>query len=447
VASVFDDGNYRLFELETDRPDRRLPSDGARALLSPVDRLPSAVASYLGAPGRGLPPVADYPRTAYSPSLSVDFVAPPTVGVGTSSFGTFAGGGTGIYWSDLLGDHNLMTAIELNSSGGNILRDLTSITAYENRKHRWNWGGVIGQVPYRGGFLEYSTSGPFITERETLFWQIQRDLLGSLVYPFNRAHRFEFSTGFRSISFEGESTTRTYDSFTGSLLAVSTEDLAAPDSIHLGVSSAAFVYDTSISAGLGPVVGQRYRIESGTSFGTLSYTTTLGDYRRYFMPLRPLTFAARILHYGRYGGSAEDSRLQPLFVGDQMLVRGYDVGSFSAGECADAPADTCPVFDQLIGSRVGVVNFELRVPLFGPLGLLSRSFLPVEIAAFVDAGTAWTSADLPDWAGGDRNSVSSHGATMRINLLGFAIGQVDLVHPNDRPLKDWLWQFGLTQSF
>ena len=451
VASIFEDGNYRLFELETDAPERALATDGGRGRLSPFGRLPSVVSGYLGRPREGLPTPADYPRRDYSPGLSLDYVAPPSIGVGTSSLGTAVGGGTGIYWSDLLGDHNLMTAFELNSSGGNILNDLMAVGAYENRRRRWNWGGVFGQVPYRSGFFSVQT-GTFngrlsLIEEETRLWQIQRDLLGSVVYPFNRAHRFEFSGGFRHISFEGESLVRVFDAQTGVLVAARDEPLAAPESLRMGVSAAALVYDTSISAGLGPILGQRYRLEGSTSVGSLSYTTALGDYRRYFMPLRPLTIALRLLHYGRYGGGAEDSRLQEIFIGYQTLIRGYDVNSFSASECADGAPGTCPVFDRLIGSRVGVANFEVRAPLLGPLGVLSQSFLPVEVAGFFDAGTAWTSGESPDWAGGDRTTVTSHGVSMRVNLFGFAIGQVDLVHPNHRPQRDWLWQFGLTQSF
>lgn len=445
VASIFDDGNYRLYEIETDARSRDLAADGERGLLSPLNRRADTVSTYLSNREAGLPVPMEYPTRDYSASLSLDYVAPPTVGVGTSSFGTFVGGGTGLYWSDILGDHNLMTAVELNSTGGNILRDLTSVVGYENRKHRWDWGGVFGQVPFRSGFLSYTPTPTTVSETETLYWQIQRDLIGTLVYPFNRAHRFEFSAGFRNISFEGEETIRVYDRFTGNLIAVTQQDIPSQASLRMGVSSAAFVYDTSISAGLGPILGQRYRVEGGTSVGTLSYTTALGDYRRYFMPLRPITLAFRALHYGRYGGGAEDPRLQLLFIGDQMLVRGYDVNSFSASECGSGGG--CPVFDRLIGSRLGIANFEARAPLFGPLGLVSQSFLPVEIGVFVDAGTAWLHGESPDWAGGDRETVTSHGATLRINLLGFAIGQVDLVHPNNRPQRDWLWQFGLTQSF
>jgi hypothetical protein len=35
----------------------------------------------------------------------------------------------------------------------------------------------------------------------------------------------------------------------------------------------------------------------------------------------------------------------------------------------------------------------------------------------------------------------------RLNLLGYAIIEVDLVHPYDRPQKNWIWQFSLVPGF
>ena len=43
--------------------------------------------------------------------------------------------------------------------------------------------------------------------------------------------------------------------------------------------------------------------------------------------------------------------------------------------------------------------------------------------------------------------MSSEGAALRVNLLGFAVGELDLVHPNDRPGKGWVWQFALQPGF
>ena len=56
--------------------------------------------------------------------------------------------------------------------------------------------------------------------------------------------------------------------------------------------------------------------------GTLNFTTLLADYRKYLF-VRPITFAVRGLHYGRYGKSADDSTtLWPLFLGEESLGRG-----------------------------------------------------------------------------------------------------------------------------
>jgi outer membrane protein assembly factor BamA len=134
------------------------------------------------------------------------------------------------------------------------------------------------------------------------------------------------------------------------------------------------------------------------------------------------------------------------------LVRGYSYGSFSAAECHPTPADPngCPVFDQLLGSRIVVANAELRFPLFGALGLGSGYYgaFPIDFMVFGDGGIAWDSQNHPSVLGsGTRDPVFSAGAGFRVNLLGFAIGEISLVRPFERPGKGWLWQFELQQGF
>ena len=122
--------------------------------------------------------------------------------------------------------------------------------------------------------------------------------------------------------------------------------------------------------------------------GTLSYLGVLGDFRKYFLPVRPFTIATRIMHYGRYGTGGESDRLQPLFLGTPGLIRGYSYGSFSSSECTASVSNptACPVFDQLLGSRMIVANAELRFPLFGALGVGSGYYgvFPLELAVFGD---------------------------------------------------------------
>jgi hypothetical protein len=36
---------------------------------------------------------------------------------------------------------------------------------------------------------------------------------------------------------------------------------------------------------------------------------------------------------------------------------------------------------------------------------------------------------------------------MRINVLGFAVAEIDYVRPLDRPGRGWLWQFNLRPGF
>jgi outer membrane protein assembly factor BamA len=129
-------------------------------------------------------------------------------------------------------------------------------------------------------------------------------------------------------------------------------------------------------------------------------------------------------------------------------VRGYDTGSFSASECGPQNDTSCPVYDQLLGSRLLVGNVELRAPLLGLFG--ARNLygpIPVEIAAFFDAGVAWDSASRPRLFGGEREIVKSTGATARVNMFGFAVLQVDWVKPLDRAGKSPYWTFNRLAGF
>jgi outer membrane protein assembly factor BamA len=73
--------------------------------------------------------------------------------------------------------------------------------------------------------------------------------------------------------------------------------------------------------------------------------------------------------------------------------------------------------------------------------------IPVEVALFADAGVAWDSLDKPSFAGGNREAVSSAGVALRVNAFGFAVVQLDLVRPFQRPDKGWLFQFSLSPGF
>jgi outer membrane protein assembly factor BamA len=196
-------------------------------------------------------------------------------------------------------------------------------------------------------------------------------------------------------------------------------------------------------------MGQRFRFDVSPVWGSINYVGALADFRQYVMPFRPLTLAGRVMHYGRYGSGGEDQRMLPLFIGYQSLVRGYDTGSFDVSECGvSAVANSCPVYDQLLGSRMLVFNVEARVPLFALFGAKNLyGPVPIEIGGFFDSGVAWDSVTKPKLFGGEKEMVRSVGAVARVNLFGFAVLQIDYAKPLDRPDKGGFFQFNLLAGF
>src|SRR5690606_36818786 len=155
----------------------------------------------------------------------------------------------------------------------------------------------------------------------------------------------------------------------------------------------------------------------------------------------------------RYGSDAEDDRVGLLYVGSPYLMRGYDYGSFDISECTPTTDGRCPEYDRLNGSRVGVVNLELRIPLLGPapLSIINFPYMPIDIVPFVDAGVAWTSSDTPDWRY-DRDALTrvpvvSSGVSARVNLFGYFVFETYYVVPFHRPNKSGYFSFKLQPAW
>jgi hypothetical protein len=446
--SVYEDGNYTLYTSSSGGSAVTPPDIQTAAVLPPRTQAEGAVATLLANTTIGLPASVEFPVEEYEPKLGLDFVGQPMVGVGVDQFGTSIGGGISFLLSDMLGDRTLGATVQVNGE----FEDIGAQVMFLNRKHRWNWGVTAEHIPYRlgsfgQGFVD-TPQGTLFVQEQLIERQINTGLGGIVAYPFSRAHRFEMQGGARRINFDTELRREFFDPVTGQFLGREEEDLPDLDPLHLGEVSGALVYDTSVSGITSPILGQRYRLEVGQTAGSLQFTTLLADYRRYIMPLQPITFAVRGMHYGRFGGGSEDPRMQPLFIGYPQFIRGYDVSSFSPTECAEGPAGSCDAFDRLIGSRMIVGNFEVRAPLWGLFG--GDNFygpLPIELAAFFDYGVAWSRDSKPEIFGGDRTAARSYGAAIRANLFGYAVVEIDYVKPMDRPLKGWFWQFSFRPGF
>ena len=450
VFSVFEDGGHVIYALEEpDVVELVAPQPSRRAAVLPGRDVPAGdVQAFLTDMQRGLPAadrVSEPER--YGAGLALDMLGQPTVSAGVGQFGTYVSGGMSAVFTDMLGDRVLGVA----GYAGGTLSDLGGELMYLNRRHRWNWAGVLEAMPFRTGYLQLNEDPAAGVTRltEVLERQSSRGAYGLAAYPFNSATRFEVSGGARMLSFSRQTQTNVYDTASGQLidqLAIANQRQPA---IYLAETRMALVRDTSFFGATSPIYGGRSRIELGRSLGTLNYTSLLADYRRYFMPRAPVTLALRGVHFARYGRDAEHPQIADLFLGYPELVRGYGIGSFDVRDCADRDAGgLCAVFNNLRGSRLAVANVEVRAPLVGLFtGEFNYGRVPVELVAFFDAGLAWTSTTKPAFAGGTRELVRSAGGAARINLFGIAVLEVSAARPLDRLNLGWQWQVGLRQGF
>jgi hypothetical protein len=356
-------------------------------------------------------------------------------------------GGVSALFSDMLGDRMLGVAAQIGGS----LYDLGGELMYLNRRSRWNWMTSAGVLPYRIGYLELrqdpAQQQTIVTE--VIHRQISRGASFATAYPFNSTTRLEVSGGARALSFRSEERRLVYSTTSRNLIDRQAAVVTTAPALYLAETSAAIVHDTSFFGATSPVFGSRSRLQIGQSLGSLQYTSVLADWRRYFMPKRPVTVAVRALHYGRYGADGDHERLAQLFAGYPEFVHGYGYGSFAPSECGEVQADgQCAMFSQLFGSRIAVANIEVRAPIAGLFtGDIEYGRVPVEVAAFFDAGLAWTASARPEWFGGSQRLVRSAGGAARVNVFGLFVLEVAASHPFDRPNKSLRWQIGLRQGF
>ena len=450
--SVYQEDNYSIYAIDNnellagEKPNGNfgeiLPS-----LLPPRKKGEGEVLALLSNPMYGLPEEADFEIADYKPKLALDYVSPAQMAVGTDRFGMYGGGGIMLNFSDMLGYHNLFTMAQVSSR----VEDSTLLAGYQNMKSRINWGAVVLRIPYVYGGYYVGYEDYFgqlaLLEKEYIYRQVNYQASVFAFYPFNQSRRFELSAGYRLIDYQQEVRTRAY-TLDGFFMDQIRQELDAPDSLYYGFFTAAYVYDSAFYGATAPILGQSYRIEYTPYFGgNLNFASFLADYRKYFMPVRPFTLAFRIMHYGRYGNNATDSRFYPLYLGYETLIRGYNSSSFSV--------DELDVYAQLFGSKLMVANVELRFPLFGVLGL-GRGYygiLPLDFVAFYDAGIAWgyegedDTANKPFFLGGDRKPLTSAGIGVRMNLFGYFIMGFNLVKPLDRPERGLYFQFTIMPGF
>jgi WD40 repeat protein len=431
------------------------------------------VATYLADASTGLVSGSEFTVVRYKPSFALDALGQPSVGVTTGGYyGTGLVGGISALFGDQLGDQQIFTAVQANGT----VKDFGGAVFYQNLKRRLNWVAGAQHIPYLTGYQQVmpAANGNFIVR--TLLQRIYVDQASlSAQYPLSQTKRFELGASGTHLGFE-QMIEELLVNPVGLPLDRRFQDSAGPAPVTYMQANAAFVGDNSFSAFTSPISGTRYRFEVAPTFGTVVFNTGLADARRYFFK-RPVTLAFRGMHYGRYGRDEDNyDLLSPLFIGEETLMRGYSYGSLSPGECVannDPTSGRCPVFDRMLGSRIGVLNAELRIPFLGTsgFGLINFPYLPLEISPFFDAGIAYTGSQSPDFRFtreandvptncmneqtqqgifkpcAERIPLFSTGVSFRFNLLGYMILETYVAKPFQRPAKSWVWGIQLAPGW
>ncbi len=427
------------------------PSDTKPAAPATPAQAPLSVAALLDSAELALPDTSEFTMRPYRVKYSADFVSRPTIGYSRDNFGRGIFGGAAIQLSDLLGDHSLAFAGSVNGR----ISEAQLFAAYTNLAHRWNWSvGGAQEVYYYytgNGSVTRSPNGYDVLNQSLDRWII-RQAFARAIRPFTRFQRFE--TGLSAVNLYQSTLNQLtfYDPVSG--IPVGADQSITPGrSVFYVVPTAALVFDNSLFGYTSSFYGQRYRFEVGQAIGGLRYTQLLGDARKYISLGFPWTIAMRVTSVGRFG---RDEKFFPVFVGSPDRVRGYTYGSYVNQECGPkGTAETCSELSRLIGSRMAVASAEFRFPLLrgNALGILPIGLPPIEGTLWADAGLSWVNGANILWSRpanpstNDRWPITSYGAGVRVNLLGFVILSFDYAIPRTRPGKSGYWIVSLQPPF
>jgi Tol biopolymer transport system component len=434
---------------------------------------PMSVVALLDSATLALPDTSTFEFRDYRVKFSPDMIGRPTVGAQVGGhYGNGLYGGSYIALSDMLGNHHIVAAANLNGT----VADASFLAGYSFLRTRANYTASVAQYPqYR--YLG-TTLRPLDIDNQTYDAIVNvflRDVIRggqlSVSYPLSTFRRIEF--GAHAAWYSREVIYIGRDRVSGKPLE-KTEDAGNFGYIQ---PTAALVFDNSLFGWTGPIAGRRYRLQASRAIGDLAFAEGLLDLRNYWNWSRRAVIAARIVALTRFGRDADRFS---LYWGGPYFVRGYDGSSFDleGSECTSSrrhngeSASRCPVRDQLIGSSAAFANLELRVPVIRELqiGFLG-TFPPIDAVAFFDGGLAWDrevchafeparahtcAAARPVhvvWrrdAGQDpylwREPVFSYGAGLRINIF-YTVVRLDYAFPLNRPRSRGLFSLSFGPSF
>lgn len=404
----------------------------------------------------GLPDTASFGERQYHPGFSPDYVARPSIGYTRDNFGRGLFGGTTVSLSDMLGNRRMVFSGYINGR----LDEAQVLAAYANIAGRFNWDVGVSQDPYF--YYQGSAVTPGPTEFENTFQTyIRRIVLRSAfldgAYPFSRFKRVELGLRATSVNDAMLTVNEPFDPLSGLLTRDPTVDRQTLRNAAFVQPSLALVYDNSLGGYTAPSLGKRWRFQISPTIGQWRYMEAVADYRRYDRIAGPISFATRVMYYGRSGRDADQFS---LYLGYPDLIRGFTSGSYLRNECNTSNLDPgsqtgCAALDQLIGSQIAVGNAELRFPIATPqMGFLPAAFPPIEGALFYDIGVAWDPSTSVRWsrpAGASpslvRTPLQSVGFSARVNLFGYMILRFDYAKPLHRAGVSPYWTISFGPAF
>ena len=210
---------------------------------------------------RDFPATPAFTITPYRSSLGLTYVSRPSLAVGSPSFGTYVGGGASLYFSDILGNHNLVTGLQVQGT----LKDVYALLGYQNLTHRLNWAVIAEQTPYLTGGIQRglrrpewagcvcSAATPRAADQPRSHPRCpirSARPSGSTSPPAIRTSR---STGAQDRG------VRCRDRGAGALQHAGSAEPTRRSISEL--TSLALVYDNSFFGATAPILGQRYRLE------------------------------------------------------------------------------------------------------------------------------------------------------------------------------------------
>lgn len=315
----------------------------------------------------------------YRRRFSLDFAA----GGGTTGSAGYAGSqGAQLVFSDLLGDHVLLTSFAIYGDGAvrGALANLNADVFYLNQSRRLNWG-----------FGAFRLAGTFYARlADQLYREQASGAYAAVRYPLSRFTRVEMQT-------RVEYSDRT------DLLGTTVPGAARRRGM-LTSNFLSLVGDNSLWLDTGPIDGGRYNLTGGVvsdvTHGAFENWTAVVDGRRYLRTTQQSAFALRALGY-----LSDGTRPRPIPIGGGWLLRGY------------------PFFTE-IGTRVWVGSAEWRFPItdFVTLGFPFGAvrFPQVQGAFYNDLAQRWSSGAY------DGRVLGSAGIGFRMALIPGFVFRVDV---------------------